>query len=701
MNRYGRQPRRYIPKKRPRGKRLKFSPGADKALIPVFKRIGAPPRTRFRPDPFQLHAVETVAETDCLVTAPTGTGKTWIAQKAMERIFQKGGKAWYATPLKALSNAKYAEFSDVFGQQNTGILTGDRKENSDAPLIVGTTEILRNQLYDAMQNGTDLDTDFVALDEAHYLSDEDRGVVWEEIMIYLPVRIPILMLSATVGNAREVADWLSEIRGRRCVVVAAGKRPVPLFPLFLHPSGTLYPLLKRRAKGKDLLYPKVHAAVTARPAPRFSAPGGTPPYDKFLRVLGKYNLLPAIFFLKSRADCDHALDVCTDRPVDKTRKARLSRRIESLLSQSPRLRTHRQLSHLEQFAVGAHHSGQLPAWKMVIETLMSEGLLDAVFATSTVAAGVNFPARTIVALNSDRFNGREFLPLTPTEFHQMTGRAGRRGKDRIGFSVVVPGRFMDTRLMAQLCVSRPSPLVSQIKINFSMVLNLLQSHSSDQIQELLNRSFAAFLLKKQVKPRSVFPNFHQDFLWNDFCRHLGFLKETGYVSGKDTLTDAGRWASRLRIDQPLLVAEGFRRDAFPIRSPEILAAVTAALVNEKETDGLQKKDWIPAELHESFALLQRRLKPFIQQMARAGFPTRRLYFRPAATIYAWAAGFSWEEVVEISEMAEGDLAMLILRTQDNLRHITALSDVFPQAARSARIAIEQTTRDPLTTDYGF
>ena len=186
---------RHFPRKKPRFHPLK--PAADAKLRHIFSEIGVPEHQAFIPDPFQLEALSAIEHADCLVTAPTGAGKTWIAEKAIARIHSGGGKAWYACPLKALSNAKYAEFSAIFGAKHVGILTGDRKENPDAPIIVGTTEILRNQLYDTMHRGESLPADIVVLDEAHFLGDADRGVVWEEIIIYLPVRIPLLLLSAT------------------------------------------------------------------------------------------------------------------------------------------------------------------------------------------------------------------------------------------------------------------------------------------------------------------------------------------------------------------------------------------------------------------------------------------------------------------------------------------------------------------------
>ena len=680
----------------------KIKPGADAGLKKVFAGIGVPAQKPFKPDPFQLQALSAVKRSDCLVTVPTGAGKTWIAEQAIARILKKGGRSWYASPLKALSNTKYSEFSKIFGPENVGILTGDRKEKLDAPVIVGTTEILRNQLYDAMYQGTTLLTDLVVLDEAHFLGDEDRGVVWEEIMIYLPPRIPLLLLSATIGNAKVISQWLSSIRGKKCIVVEETKRPVPLYPLFFHPSGTLYPLLVRGSPGKGRLSKKVAAYVSSSRPPYLSPPNKLPPFGDILRVLNKYRLLPAIFFLKSRANCDNALDLCEGGlGHDRIKKDKRSRRIEELVAHNAHIARHRQLWHLEHLAVGAHHSGQLPAWKLILETLMTEGLLDAVFATSTVAAGVNFPARTIVFLNSDRFNGREFLPLSPTEFHQMTGRAGRRGMDHIGFALAIPGKYMDVRLAAKLMKSAPSDVSSQIKINFSMVLNLLLSHTPEQIEDLLKKSFATYMIIHARKKTGLQKPLENDLkqLWQDFVRHLDFLKETGYADKSGRLTVDGIWASQLRVDQPLMIAEGFRCGVFPDNDPALLAAVTVLFVNERESDEIIDKEFMPKALVNTFLDVKKSLSSFSTRMSKKGFETRPLIMQPAATLYAWATGLPWEKVISIAKMEEGDLAMLILRTADNLRHIRALKDVFPEAASAAGTAIDLIMRYPVVMDY--
>jgi ATP-dependent RNA helicase HelY len=683
---------------------LKIKPGADSRLKKIFATIGVPEKRPFIPDPYQLKAVSAIDRGDCLVTAPTGAGKTWIAEQTIRKVFEKGGRAWYASPLKALSNSKYEEFSQIFGLNNLGILTGDRKENPDAPIIVGTTEILRNQLYDSMHQGEILSTDFVVLDEAHFLGDEDRGVVWEEIMIYLPTRIPILMLSATIGNARQISNWLSSIRGRRCIVIEEKKRPVPLFPLFIHPSGTLFPLLSQQSgMRKKPLSKKVAAYAYSNRPPFLAPPHKLPPFGQILNVLKKYRLLPAIFFLKSRADCDNALELCQEHVIfDERRRELLKHRIQEIAEESPHILSHRHLVDLEDLAIGAHHSGQLPNWKLLIETLMTEGLLDAVFATSTVAAGVNFPARTVVFLNTDRFNGREFLPLSSTEFHQMTGRAGRRGKDHIGFLLAVPGKFMDIPMVAELINSEPSPIFSQIKTTFSMVLNLLLSHSPDQIEDLLEKSFASYLIIKEKKKKASKRVFGLDksFLRQAFRDHLNFLMETGYVSYDGRLTEDGKWASQLRIDQPLLIAEGFRLGLFPENDPAELAAMICLFVNEREADDRFKKAELPSKFTTDFFRVKTGLTPFAKLMYERGFSVRPLFMRPALTIFEWASGKTWEQVLRISELAEGDLASLILRTADNLRHIRSLKDVFPKAAEKAGEAMELILRDPVVFYYG-
>jgi ATP-dependent RNA helicase HelY len=461
-------------------------PRLDPHLKAVFRKIGVPKSAPFEPDPFQLQALQRIKAYDVVVSAPTGAGKTWIASQAIQHYLSNGLRAWYASPLKALSNSIYQDFSHEFGPGYCGILTGDRKENPDAPIIVGTTEILRNQLYDAMHEGSSIQADLVILDEAHYLSDPDRGVVWEEVLIYLPSRVRLLLLSATVSNAEEIAAWLGENRGTRSRVVRSHERPVPLEMLFLFPDGLISPLCGR--KGLTARVKKFASSRTGRRR----AGSGRINFGEIIRCLRKFDLLPAIFFLKSRKDCNRALLSCP--PVEKSRELAASLKLEvnAFVHEYPHLEGHRQLGPLFKALVGSHHAGQLPYWKVLIEKLMNKGYLEAIFSTSTVAAGVNFPARTVVLVQSDRYDGHEFTNLTATDLHQMIGRAGRRGKDNIGFALVVPGLHQDPQLIYELRDSPPEPLMSQIHINFSMTLNLLLSHTPMEVKDLLERSLAAF-----------------------------------------------------------------------------------------------------------------------------------------------------------------------------------------------------------------
>ncbi len=240
------------------------TPIQAKAARALLQGIGVPTPSEFKPDDFQIEALEAIEHEDVLVTAPTGSGKTWIASEEIRRLLEQNKRAWYTTPLKALTNSKYIEFSGMFGAENVGILTGDRKENTEAPLIVGTTEIYRNQLFDALRNGEQVRTDFVILDEAHYLADEDRGHVWEEAIILTPPRIRMLLLSATVGRAEEFARWIGEVRGTKVRVInRAGSRPVELRSAYLSSNLQLFPLLD----GNGQYNPEIDQFIPRRTPP--------------------------------------------------------------------------------------------------------------------------------------------------------------------------------------------------------------------------------------------------------------------------------------------------------------------------------------------------------------------------------------------------------------------------------------------------
>jgi ATP-dependent RNA helicase HelY len=472
-------------------------------LRQLLEGIGAPDPAPFKPDPFQLEALGALEHEDVLVTAPTGSGKTWIAREEIRRLLAEGKRAWYTSPLKALTNSKFHEFSAEFGEEKVGILTGDRKERSDAPLIVGTTEVYRNQLFDALRRGEQLQADLVVLDEAHYLADEERGHVWEEAIILTPPRVRMLLLSATVGRAEEFADWIAEVRGHPCrVIPRPGARPVPLRAAFLFPDGGLTPLFDERGHFNNEIARFMQTSKSERqgshgrfqrgPQRRAGMPGMPP--SILLAALGSYDLLPAIIFQPTRRRCDEAAAEAAYAPrrgVGPERREARRHVLEELAEQYPEVRKHRHWDMVLRGGVASHHAGHLPAWKLAIERLMSEGLLDAIFATMTVAAGVDFPARTVVLENIDVRRGQGWQTLSASQLQQMTGRAGRRGRDQVGFIVAAPGLHQNPQKLASLLHADPDPLESQFRATYTTLLNLLDAYGTfAQVREIAERSYA-------------------------------------------------------------------------------------------------------------------------------------------------------------------------------------------------------------------
>jgi superfamily II RNA helicase len=483
--------------------RLAARQARTRPLRQLLEGIGAPEPAPFKPDPFQLEALAALEHEDVLVTAPTGSGKTWIAREEIRRLLAQGKRVWYTSPLKALTNSKYHEFSAEFGAEKVGILTGDRKERSDAPLIVGTTEVYRNQLFDALRRGEQLQADLVVLDEAHYLADEERGHVWEEAIILTPPRVRMLLLSATVGRAREFADWIAEVRGHPCrVIPRPGARPVPLRAAFLFPDGGLTPLLDERGHFNNEIARFMQTSKSERQGaqgrygrgPQRRAGMPEMPPSILLAALGSYDLLPAIIFLPTRRRCDEAAAEAAYAPrrgVGPERREARRRVLEELAEQYPEVRKHRHWDMVLRGGVASHHAGHLPAWKLAIEGLMSAGLLDAIFATMTVAAGVDFPARTVVLENIDVRRGQGWQTLSASQLQQMTGRAGRRGRDRVGFVVAAPGQHQNPQKLASLLHADPDPLESQFRATYTTLLNLLDAYGTfAQVREIAERSYA-------------------------------------------------------------------------------------------------------------------------------------------------------------------------------------------------------------------
>ena len=472
-------------------------------------------------DPFQLAACQALEEgRSVLVAAPTGAGKTIVAEFGVFlAMFEPKAKIFYTAPMKALSNQKYTELVAEYGASEVGLLTGDTNINASARIVVMTTEVLRNMLYADSPLLRDLA--YVVMDEVHYLADRFRGAVWEEVIIHLSLAVRLISLSATVSNAEEFGDWLQAVRGDTDVIVSE-TRPVPLTQHVLVRSKLLdlfdssgqaatnrvNPELVQLARAGGA---KVHRGRGHHPkrwerrSSGFGGNEGRMDRAEIAGMLGARNLLPAIFFIFSRAGCDAAVRQLVRSGIRLTDQAERDE-IRAIVEE--RCRTLRDddlavLGYWEwldglQRGVAAHHAGLLPAFKEVVEELFQRKLLSVVFATETLALGINMPARTVVLEKLEKFNGEARVPITPGEYTQLTGRAGRRGIDTEGHAVIQWTGGLDPQAVASLASRRTYPLNSSFRPTYNMAVNLIEQFGRDRARTILESSFAQFQADRAV-----------------------------------------------------------------------------------------------------------------------------------------------------------------------------------------------------------
>ncbi|HEY9565403.1 MAG TPA: DEAD/DEAH box helicase [Nocardioides sp.] len=479
-------------------------------------------------DDFQLEACREVEDgKGVLVAAPTGSGKTVVGEFAVHLAVTTGRKCFYTTPIKALSNQKYADLVSRYGADQVGLLTGDNTINGEAPVVVMTTEVLRNMLYAGSRTLVGLG--FVVMDEVHYLADRNRGAVWEEVIIHLPESVAVISLSATVSNAEEFGEWLATVRGEVTTIVEE-KRPVPLFQHvmvgkqlhdlfadeeelaqagFAQEGAKVNPHLLRVARDdwasnrfKDRRDKKGNRGRGSKPQGRRLY---QPTRFDVVSRLDAEGLLPAIVFIFSRVGCDAAVQQCLDANLRLTTAEERDEVFEFVERECRDLPAddlevlgyHAFLDGLTR-GVAAHHAGMLPRFKQIVEQLYLRGLCRVVFATETLALGINMPARTVVLEKLSKWNGEAHVDLTPGEYTQLTGRAGRRGLDVEGHGVVLWQQGMNPKEVAGLASTRTYPLRSSFRPSYNMAVNLVHQFGRERSRQLLESSFAQFQADKAV-----------------------------------------------------------------------------------------------------------------------------------------------------------------------------------------------------------
>ena len=487
---------------------MTLSPAENYAL---HKSKGKYPKTQkfsesfpFELDPFQIEACHALENgKGVLVAAPTGAGKTIIGEFAVDLVINSGGKCFYTTPIKALSNQKFTELCAKYGESKIGLLTGDTSINSEAQIVIMTTEVLRNMIYSNSKTIDDLK--YVVMDEVHYLADKFRGAVWEEILIHLSDAVQIISLSATVSNAEEFGEWLQTVRGETEVIVSE-IRPVPLYQHVLFGNRLLDLFGENQKLNPELTRLERDSYRQVRGNWRDKPKGPKPLMrSEVIEKLDREGLLPAITFIFSRNNCDAAVRQClaagiklTNTDERKIIRSVIAKNMKNLAEEDLVVLGYYEWADALERGIAAHHAGLLPAFKVTVEELFQQGLVKAVFATETLALGINMPARTVVLEKLSKWNGEGHVAISPGEYTQLTGRAGRRGIDIEGNAVILWNNDLDSTSVGGLASTRTYPLKSSFKPTYNMSINLISQFGSTRARTSLESSLAQFQADKAV-----------------------------------------------------------------------------------------------------------------------------------------------------------------------------------------------------------
>ncbi len=640
-------------------------------------------------DPFQHRAMDAIDRGESvLVSAPTGSGKTLIADYAAARALELGGKAFYTTPIKALSNQKFAELSSRYGEDRVGLLTGDVSHQARAPIVVMTTEVLRNMLFSrsAILDGLEV----VVLDEVHYLQDPYRGSVWEEVLVLTPPGTSFVSLSATVSNAGDFGAWLTSVRGTTRVVVET-QRPVTLHHHYVlaqrgREDLTVIPLLRGAKPNPDGL--ALDDRRRRNPNHRYRAPRRS----EVVSYLAAAGMLPAITFIFSRAACDDATRQCLTDGIrlttadERVRIRQLTEAaVERLSDDDLRTLGYGPWSAALEAGIAPHHAGLVPAFRQAVEQCFSEGLLKVVFATETLALGINMPARTVVVERFAKFRGSDTSALTSGEYQQLTGRAGRRGIDTVGHAMVLWSPGTPFSLVARTAIAPPPDLSSSFHPTYNLAVNLVRRWSREEAHALLAASYAQW----QAPAGS-------ESLATQLDRRLAILEERGFVQGW-RITEAGTRLASIYHESDLLVAEALRHGLFDRLDAALLAGVASGLTFEARRTG---EEVAPRHqvVVERLARLDALTGDLRADERRVGLRrTRRPDHGLARAVIAWAKGATLDSVLTETDVAPGDFVRNVRQLIDLVRQLSQVAPD-PGTRDAAHLAVASLRRGVVGAD---
>lgn len=604
-------------------------------------------------DPFQIEAVNAIDhEESLIVSAPTGCGKTLIAEYAVDRSMEAHKRVVYTAPIKALSNQKYRDFKVRFGEEVVGIHTGDVTINPQAPLLIMTTEIFRNLILEGSPRLCNIH--YLVFDEVHYLDDEERGTVWEECIILAPLNIRLLCLSATVPNIEELAGWMGAVRNTKFIVIREAHRPVPL-------QHYLYSAKYGRMNLKG-----IRRKYRRRLSERKKFLRHRPSAKRIVRHVVEEGNFPVLYFCFNRRACERNARMHTwMNLLDAREKLRVVRMVDDLVAQY-QLDGYDRLDSMRplwEAGCAYHHAGILPAAKEIVERLFTAGLIKLLFCTETFALGINMPASSVVFDELERFNGVDFAYLTTRHYHQMAGRAGRRGMDEVGhvYSQIVP-EATDPDQVHRILYGENERIVSRFSASYATVMSLY-CQFGEQAYDIFRKSLqnykqGRFALTKSYRREET-----------QIRNRIAFLQSTGFLDGTSP-TSKGRLAAVVN-GYEIQAAELYYSGSLDDSSPQDLCVVLAALVTEES----RRKKGATSDLEYKFRgekvvsrLRRLEIKHNIAQ------PIRKLDFALAAPVLAWANGCSLAEL-ESSGIPEGDMVRVLRMTIQLLRTLRdALTD---------------------------